>query len=147
MSIVWEGKGNILEAYVQTLVCPVNTVGVMGKGLALQFKQRWPELLKAYREACQKHTFKHQGYFVYDSDDHYKIFCMPTKRHWREKSQLAWVEDGICALASDYEKLGITSIAIPAVGCGEGKLSWDNVRPIIWQYLDRLDIDVLVFEP
>lgn len=149
MSIIYEGRGDIFESPAQTLVCPVNVVGVMGKGLALAFKNKWPELFKTYQLACEDNLFFKYGCFVYNTDieQKRKVWCMATKRHWRDLSKLSQIEDGLVALATDYRTYGVTSLAIPPVGCGEGRLEWRNVRPIIYQYLDRLPIDVYVYTP
>lgn len=147
MTIVWEGKADILESNCHTLICPVNTVGVMGKGLALAFARKFPGLEKEYKQACAEGVFSREKCFVFDTPDDKKVYCMPTKRHWRYPSKLPWIEDAFINLVERYEMIGIQSIAIPAVGCGEGKLPWEEVRQIIYRYMEHLDIDVHIFVP
>lgn len=146
--IVAESTGSILNDPSQTLVCPVNTVGVMGKGLALAFKDKWPSLLQPYRDACFVSHFKRHGIFVYDVEPGKKVLCFPTKRHWKYRSRVEWIDWALEILARDYEKYGITSLAIPAVGCGEGKLEWKVVYDLIKYWLgDKCPLPVTVYLP
>lgn len=139
--------GNILESKAQTLITTVNTVGVMGKGLALAFKESFPGLYPSYKQACDRGIFKRDGFFVYEVDGSRKIVCMPTKRHWRYPSKIEWIDESLYRLAHDYMKYGITSLAVPALGCGEGRLKWEDVYPLIVRYLDRIEIPVAVYLP
>jgi O-acetyl-ADP-ribose deacetylase (regulator of RNase III) len=145
-------QGDLLEAKVEALVNAVNTVGVMGAGLALQFRQRYPEMFRAYSSACESgevtpgkmHVFKRENQ---DSWPRW-IINFPTKRHWREPSRLADVVAGLTDLIGQVQRLNIRSIAIPPLGCGLGGLDWGEVRPRIEQAFDRLpDIQVLLFAP
>lgn len=140
--IIYDEPRNLLEVTEQTLVNPVNTEGVMGAGLALAFRDKFPGLFQEYREACQADVFSKHGLFVFDVDVSRKILCLPTKRQWRHPSRLEWIEEGLWRLANDYERYGITSLAIPEVGCGRGQLSWADVRPLIYQYLDPVALPV-----
>lgn len=145
--IVFEERGDIFKSGMQTLVCPVNTEGAMGAGLAKSFRDRFGGLLDAYRRACRIDVFQRKGVFVYNHGEDCKIACIATKRRWKENSKLAWVEWGLECLAADYKEYGIESIAVPALGCGLGRLEWEDVRPLIVQYLHPLPIPVAVYSP
>lgn len=138
---------NIFFQDAKTLVCPVNTVGVMGNGLACAFKNRYPGLYDAYQKACKMGVFQKDGYFVFEEKYGKQILCFPTKRHWSKDSQLRWIESGLKKLAETYKENDITSIAIPPIGCGKGNLEWQQVKPLIIQYLAGTDMDVRVLEP
>lgn len=145
--IVIEECGDILDSHAQTLVTTVNTAGVMGKGLAKAFKERYPGLYAGYKRACETNLFLKEGLYVHEVDGTRKIVCFPTKRHWRFPSKLEWIDEGLRKLAEGVEKYGITSLAIPALGCGEGKLDWEAVYPLIREHLDPLEIPVAVYLP
>lgn len=145
--IVFEKRGDIFESTLQTLVCPVNTVGALGKGMAKQFKEHYPGLDGPYRRACFTKVFARDGFFVWDAGKDDKVLCLPTKMHWRDPSRLAWVDQALMAVARDWEKHGLHSMAIPAVGCGEGGLSWDNVRPLIYEHFGKHPLHVGIFTP
>ena len=144
------GQGNLLHAQVDALVNTVNTVGVMGKGVALQFKQAFPENYKAYRHACQRGDVRIGEMFIWDSGrlgvQRY-VINFPTKRHWRGRSQLADIEVGLRALVLAIEQLGIESVALPALGCGNGGLDWDDVLPRIEAALRPLAVRAVVYPP
>jgi O-acetyl-ADP-ribose deacetylase (regulator of RNase III) len=143
-------KGNIFDAKVEALVNTVNTVGVMGKGIALQFKFAFPENYKAYKEAARRNeivTGKVQIVPVNDINGVKYIINFPTKAHWRNPSKIQWIKDGLIDLKRQLQEFGITSIAIPPLGCGNGGLNWDNVRPLIDTSLADLEIDITVYEP
>lgn len=146
--IIAESTGNIIHDAAQTLVCPVNTVGTLGNGLALYFKLNWPELDQPYRTACYENHFKQHGVFMFDVNEDRKILCFPTKRHWRNKSRVEWIDAALEVIARDYEKLGITSLAIPAVGCGHGQLEWETVYNLIKHWLgENCKLPVTVYLP
>lgn len=143
--------GNVLEADVEALVNTVNTVGVMGKGIALQFKKAFPEMFNEYARLCKVNALKPGGMHVYDrgpaSSPRY-IINFPTKRHWKEKSKLEDVASGLDALVETLTANEIRSVAIPPLGCGFGGLDWDDVRPLIEQAMDRVpDVDALIYAP
>jgi len=143
-------KGNIFDAKVEALVNTVNTVGVMGKGIALQFKFAFPENYKAYKEAASRNeivTGKVQIVPVNDINGVKYIINFPTKAHWRNPSKVQWIKDGLIDLKRQVQEFGIHSIAIPPLGCGNGGLNWDNVRPLIDTSLADLEIDITVYEP
>lgn len=143
--------GNLFEANTEAIVNAVNCVGVMGRGIALQFKRTYPDNFAAYSAACKKEEVKPGRMFVFETGqaNHPKwIINFPTKRHWRSKSRIEDIELGLTALAKDIEELGIQSIAIPPLGCGLGGLDWLDVRAFIEQELSALeDVEVVVFEP
>lgn len=143
-------RGNLLVANVEALVNSVNTVGVMGKGLALQFKRAFPDNFKDYARACKDGEVEVGRVFVHRTGQLQPkwIFNVPTKRNWRQPSQLDDVRRGIEALAKVIEELGIKSVAVPPLGCGAGGLAWSEVRPLVEEHLGRLEgVKVLLFEP
>lgn len=146
-----DGMGNLLEANVEALVNTVNTVGVMGKGLALQFKQRFPANFEAYAVACHRGEVKIGGMFVVETGQPTGprfIINFPTKEHWRNPSQLEYVRTGLVALVKEVRSRAIRSLAIPPLGCGNGGLAWSNVQPLIDRAVDMLpEVRVEVFSP
>jgi O-acetyl-ADP-ribose deacetylase (regulator of RNase III) len=149
MSLIYK-RGNLLDAKVDALVNAVNAVGVMGKGIALQFKYAFPENYIAYKKASERNEIAVGKVLVVPVNDLNGvkfIINFPTKQHWRNPSKLQWVKDGLKDLSEQIDKYNIKSIALPALGCGNGGLDWVVVKPVIEQYLSDLDIDVLVYEP
>lgn len=143
-------KGDLLSSDAQALVNTVNTVGVMGKGIALQFKNRFPVNYAVYRDACKKGTFSvGQVLVVEDGDLMNKKFIInfPTKAHWKGNSKYEYVLSGLKALREAIEKHNIKSIAIPPLGCGNGGLDWSKVKAMIVQELSDFPIGITVFEP
>ncbi len=145
-------QGDLLrQDDVDAIVNTVNCVGVMGKGIALQFKNKWPENNRAYELACKQKQVRPGRMFVFDSGGLVKpnyIINFPTKDHWRGKSRIEFIRDGLVDLVKQVKRLGIRSIAIPPLGCGNGGLDWDEVRPLIEQAFDDLpDVEVRLFEP
>lgn len=142
--------GNLLEADVDALVNTVNTRGVMGKGVALQFKRAFPENFRAYRAACAAEKVTLGRMFVFDNgqlEGPRYIINFPTKGHWRSRSRLADVEAGLEDLRRVLAALPIESVALPPLGCGLGGLRWSDVRPRIERALAELTLRALVFEP
>ena len=144
-------KGNLLATDAEALINTVNTVGVMGKGIALQFKKAFPENYKAYKKACDEGRVKPGYMFIVEGDSLTNpryIINFPTKRHWKEKSKLDDVKAGLSALVEDVKKLGIRSVAVPPLGCGLGGLSWNQVYSLMNEAFAKApDIKWLVFEP
>lgn len=144
-------EGNILEADAQALVNTVNTVGVMGKGIALQFKKAFPEMFLAYEKLCKANSLQPGQMHVYDRGSMLNpryIINFPTKRHWKGKSKIADIVAGLNALVEELQGRSITSVAVPPLGCGHGGLDWDEVRPLIEQAMDRVpEVEALVYEP
>ncbi len=144
-------KGNLFESECQTLVNTVNCVGVMGKGLALQFKERYPDMFIKYKEACTNRELLYGGdIWIYDYVDLYnpkKILCFATKENWRNHSKIEWIERGLQYFFNNYKSLNITSIAWPKLGCTNGKLDWENqVKPLMIKYLERINIICEIYE-
>lgn len=149
--MIENGQGNILEAPVDALVNTVNCVGVMGKGIALQFKRAFPENYFAYRTAC-RHGEVAPGKLLFFAIDGLGsprwIINFPTKRHWRDPSHLEDIEAGLRALRAGLLARGIHSVAIPPVGCGLGGLDWERVQNLIVRFLGDLQgVRVVVFPP
>ncbi len=145
-------KGNLLVAPVDALVNTVNTKGIMGKGIALQFKQAFPAMFGDYERACKAGEVRLGKMYVYDlgglAGPPHWIVNFPTKGHWRERSRLTDIETGLEDLVTTIRRLGIRSIAIPPLGCGNGGLNWTDVRPRIEAAFTNLpDVNVLLFEP
>lgn len=144
-------QGNLLEAPVEALVNAVNTVGVMGKGIALMFKERFPENFAAYQVACNAGKVEVGKMFVTEVeelDGLRWIINFPTKKHWRNPTKLEWIETGLESLREEIRSLGIRSLALPPLGCGNGGLEWPLVRPLIETALADLDeVEVVVYEP
>ncbi len=143
--------GNLLDAKVEALVNTVNTAGVMGKGLALQFKKAFPANNKAYEAACQQGEVQIGKMFVFDAGGivlpRY-IINFPTKKHWRSPSKLEYIEQGLTALIDVIRDRKIRSIAIPPLGAGLGGLDWSKVRGVIEGALTVLtDVEVFIYEP
>lgn len=144
-------QGNLLEADADALVNTVNTVGVMGKGVALMFKEAYPENFRAYASACKAGEVEVGQVFVTERRDLMGprwIINFPTKQHWRSRTQPEWIESGLKDLRRVIEEYGIRSIALPPLGCGNGGLDWHKVQPLIEAELGSLaNTDILVFEP
>lgn len=139
--------GDIFESKCKTIVNTVNCVGVMGKGIALEFKKRYPKMYNDYVEKCNLRLVKTGIPYIYDNGDGTTILNFPTKDHWRSPSRLSYVVEGLDWFLDNYEKLGITSIAFPPLGCGNGGLTWDVVGPIMYQKLNGLPISIEIYAP
>lgn len=143
-------QGNLLAARAEALVNTVNTVGVMGKGIALMFKERFAENFHRYAAACKAKEVRTGKMFVtpvHELDGPRWIVNFPTKQHWRSPSRLEWVQEGLQDLRRFLLEQHIQSVAIPPLGAGNGGLEWAEVREQIERALGDLDIDILVFEP
>ena len=143
--------GDILKADAEAIVNTVNCVGIMGRGIALQFKKAFPANFRAYALACDEGEVQPGRMFVYDTgaftNPRY-IINFPTKRHWKGKSRIEDIDSGLIALAQEVRARGIKSIAIPPLGAGLGGLDWNDVRPRIEAALgDVPDLDVLIYQP
>lgn len=147
-------QGDLFAEDVEALVNPVNCVGVMGKGLALEFKKRWPENFRFYREAYKAGILE-RGFVlpcqigpVADGPPYY-IFNFPTKLDWRDKSDLRHIHLGLLSLTHLFHIYAISSVAIPALGCGEGGLEWNEVRRLMGACLSPWSerARIVVFEP
>jgi O-acetyl-ADP-ribose deacetylase (regulator of RNase III) len=144
-------QDNLLQAETESLVNTVNCVGVMGKGIALRFKQVFPENFKQYKKVCDMHEMQPGRMFTFSTGNLINpryIINFPTKRHWRDKSRLEDIELGLSALIAEIQRLNIQSIAIPPLGCGNGGLDWTVVKPLIFKAFESSpDVRVLLFEP
>ncbi len=143
-------QGNLLEANTEALVNTVNTVGVMGKGIALMFKERFAENYRLYASACKAGKVETGKVYVTatnELDGPRWIINFPTKRHWRSPSQMAWITAGLHDLRHFLLENHVKSVAVPPLGAGNGGLKWSEVREQIIDILSDLDVDVLVFEP
>lgn len=144
-------QGNLLDASAEALVNTVNTVGVMGKGIALMFKEAFPANFRAYEDACKNHEVKIGRMFVTENrtlSGPRWIINFPTKKHWRQPSKLEWIQEGLFDLRKVVQEHKIHSIALPPLGSGNGGLDWCDVRPEVERILGELeDVKVIVFEP
>lgn len=144
--------GNLLEATAEALVNTVNTEGVMGKGIALQFRQAYPAMFRAYEKACEAGEVRLGQMHVFDlgglAGGPRWIFNFPTKGHWRARSRIADIESGLRDLVNKVRKLRIGSIAVPPLGCGNGGLQWLEVAPLIESAFAGIpEVRVLLFAP
>ena len=137
-------EGDIFDSPAQVIVNTVNTVGVMGKGLALSFKKRYPNMFERYKLACDNGSLTTGKLMLFYEADHW-LLLFPTKRHWRYPSKLEYIEAGLQKFVATYADKSITSIAFPRLGCGNGELNWDDVRPIMVKYLNNLPIPVYIY--
>jgi O-acetyl-ADP-ribose deacetylase (regulator of RNase III) len=145
-------NGNLLTAPAEALVNTVNTVGIMGRGIALQFKQAYPAMFREYERACKAGEVKLGKVQVFDlgglAGGPRWIINFPTKGHWRADSRIADVHAGLKDLVATVRKLHIRSIAIPPLGCGNGGLDWNQVRPLIEAaFTDLPEVEALVYSP
>lgn len=142
--------GNLLDASAEALVNTVNEVGVMGKGIALMFKERFPENTRVYSKATNEKKVCVGRMLVTPTGEFFPkwIINFPTKKHWRNPSQLSWIQEGLADFVRVVRELEIRSVALPPLGCGNGGLSWQHVRPLIEAAAAELpEVDVVVYEP
>lgn len=143
-------KGNILEANAEALVNTVNTKGIMGKGIALQFKKAFPDAFKAYKKACDTGELNIGKVHVFEcvtSQPRY-IINFPTKDDWKKPSRIEYIQKGLDSLIEAVQKYKIHSIAIPALGCGQGALKWKDVFPLIQSAFEKTpDVNVILYPP
>lgn len=144
-------QGNLMEADVEAVVNTVNTVGIMGKGIALMFKEQFPRNFEAYARACDAGEMRIGKMFVTENGELFGprwIINFPTKTHWRVKTRIEWVEEGLKDLVRVIREKDIRSIAIPPLGCGNGGLDWHDVRPLIESALEELEgVNAIVYKP
>ncbi|HEY3304889.1 MAG TPA: macro domain-containing protein [Candidatus Binatia bacterium] len=139
--------GDILQSKAQTLINTVNCVGIMGKGIALEFKKRFPKMFEDYVERCERREVKLGVPYVYKTLLPPQIINFPTKDHWKSVSRLSDIERGLQYLLKHYKEWGVTSLAIPPLGCGNGQLDWKAVGPLIYRYASQMDIPVEMYAP
>ena len=138
-------RTSILTSQAQTVVNTVNTVGVMGKGLAAAFKKKYPGMFKAYQEHCKEKRLDIGLLWLWKAPDQW-ILNFPTKKHWRNPSKLEYIEAGLEKFVAQYEQRGIREIAFPRLGCGNGGLRWEDVRPLMERYLSQLPIPIFIHD-
>jgi|HubBroStandDraft_1064217.scaffolds.fasta_scaffold00037_54 O-acetyl-ADP-ribose deacetylase (regulator of RNase III) len=138
-------RTSILDSRAQTVTNTVNTVGVMGKGLASAMKQRYPEMFKGYSRLCAEKKLHIGQLWLWKAPTRW-ILNFPTKKHWRNPSKLYYIEAGLQKFVSEYERRGIWEIAFPRLGCGNGNLDWGDVRPLMERYLSNLPIQIYVHD-
>lgn len=137
-------RTNIFESNAQILVNTVNTVGVMGKGLAKEFKRIYPDMFKTYQKFCEEGLLSVGKLQIYKTSNKW-VLNFPTKENWRSPSKLEYIEQGLQKFVDNHERLGIKSIAFPMLGCGNGGLSWeDEVKPLMEKYLKHLPIEIFI---
>ncbi len=139
-------RGNLFDSKARTLVNTVNCAGIMGKGVALSFKKKYPDMYNDYRRRCEQGEIR-PGVLTLYTDTEPWVLNFPTKRHWRARSRLDDIEAGLKEFVCQYKRWGITSVAMPALGCGHGGLDWADDRSLIEKYLGDLEIDIEVYEP
>ena len=141
--IVYEGQRSIFDSDADTLVCPVNCEGVMGKGLALPFKERCGGLFEAYRKACLSGEIQPGVLWLWVPKEGPKVLCFPTKDRWSQPSKRLYIESGLKTLVEYHREMGINKIAIPPLGCGNGQLDYHHcVKPLLVEYLASIDLAV-----
>ncbi len=134
----------VFNVGAQTIVNPVNCVGVMGAGLALEFQLRFPAMEKDYAERCRQRRVTPGKPYIYKGYESPLILNFPTKNHWKHPSKIEWIQQGLEYFAARYKKGNVTSIAFPKLGCDRGGLDWNQVRPLMEKYLKDLDINVYI---
>lgn len=143
--------GDIFDGRNQAIICPVNCYGVMGKGLALQFKHKYPDMYAYYNSECKKKRLTIGKLMVWNNfviEKPYYIILFPTKIHWRTESKLKYIRSGLRALKYTINDLKIKSIGIPALGCGGGGLDFDGVLEVIQNELyDLQNIGITIYAP
>ncbi len=142
-------RGNLFHSSMQTYTNTINTVGVMGAGIAKQFKTKFPAMFKDYQQRCEHHKVIAGEPYLWKPTDEGTAWVLnfPTKQHWRGKSKIEWIEEGLAYLLHHYCEWGIQSLAVPALGCSLGGLKWEQVKPVMENYLGQLDIPVEIYEP
>ncbi|WP_370677136.1 macro domain-containing protein [Pleomorphomonas sp. PLEO] len=138
-------RTSLFDSPAQTLVNTVNVVGVMGKGIALEFKERYPDMFRAYKKLCDSHSLDIGKLHLWRASDHW-VLNFPTKTTWRQPSKLEYIEAGLEVFQRSYKAMGIASVSFPPLGCGNGNLDWRDVRPLMERYLARIEIPVYVHD-
>lgn len=149
----YEEHSNLFESKANALVNPVNCKGVMGKGIAKEFRKRFPECMRPYKEACMNgklvpgrlmmcHLDVQLDFFEWKTPS---VILFPTKDHWRGKSRLEWIDQGLTYLKDHYQQWGLKSVAMPQIGCGLGGLRWQDVLPLFEKYFANEPLEVEVY--
>ena len=137
-------KGDIFNSPAKIIVNTVNIVGVMGKGIALEFKNRYPEMFRRYQELCESNQLDIGRLFLWRKSEKW-VLLFPTKKHWRNPSKLEYIESGLQKFVENWDKLGAETVAFPRLGCGNGGLDWVDVKPLMEKYLKPLPIQIYVY--
>lgn len=145
--IIYEGEGSLFDTKLQTITAPVNTVGVMGNGLALAMKQKVRGLFDFYKGLCDREELEVGKPVVYDvPNSNHKILLFPTKEHWRNPTKKEYVISGLDYLVEHHKELGITEIGLPPLGCGYGGLDYIKfLRPLLYEKLQDIDLPVHIY--
>lgn len=139
-------NGDLFTTEASTLVITVNTVGAMGKGIALTFKERYPEYYEVYRKACRANEVAVGKMMLLEGIDERRFILFPTKEHFKYPSKLQWIESGLLQLVEYIDRFSITDIALPPLGCGNGKLDFNRqVKPLMEHHLHPLRIPCQVY--
>lgn len=137
-------EGNIFDSPAQVIVNTVNTVGVMGKGIAKECKERYPEMFQLYQQACKSQKLTIGKLMLWYGEDRW-VLNFPTKIHWRGRSKIEYIEKGLKEFCDKYIDYNITSVAFPKLGCGNGGLEWNIVKPLMEEYLHSLPLDIYIY--
>ncbi|QOG12067.1 macro domain-containing protein [Arcobacter sp. FWKO B] len=139
-------QGNLFTSNAKVLVNTVNTVGVMGKGIAADFKKIYPKMFDEYKKLCDDNSFDIGDLYLYKTSNKW-ILNFPTKKHWKNPSTVEYIEKGLKRLLEESAKLQITDIAMPKLGCGNGGLDWETeVKPVVEKYLKKAPINVSIYD-
>lgn len=136
---------SILDSKAQTVVNTVNTVGVMGKGLAHAFRERHPKMFRSYKDICDRGLLDIGKLWLWRGDVQW-VLNFPTKKHWKYPSKIEYIEAGLNKFVAQYESQGIREISFPRLGCGNGGLEWNEVRPVMEHHLKRLPISIYIHD-
>lgn len=138
-------KGDIFSTPAQVLVNTVNLEGVMGKGIALNYKKMYPDMFIKYQKLCKDNKLQIGKLWLYKTNNKW-ILNFPTKKEWRKPSKIEYIKEGLEKFVNTYREKNITSIAFPKLGCGNGGLKWEDVKPLMDFYLKNLPIDIYIYE-
>lgn len=138
-------RTSLLDSPAQTLVNTVNCVGIMGKGLAREFRDREPTMYRRYAEICKKGDLTPGRLWLWRGAESW-VLNFPTKQHWRQPSRLDWIESGLQKFVTNYESLKIREVSFPRLGCGNGNLEWAKVQPLMEHYLRKVRIPVYIHD-
>ncbi len=138
---------SLFDSNAQVIVNTVNTVGVMGKGIAKVFKRKHPKMFQEYKRRCTSGDLEIGKLYLYNEEPDQWVLNFPTKKHWRQPSKPEYIEKGLAEFVRRYESMGIESIAFPKLGCGNGELNWERqVKPLMERYLSDLPVEIFVHE-
>jgi O-acetyl-ADP-ribose deacetylase (regulator of RNase III) len=138
-------RTSLLKSQAQTVVNTVNTDGVMGKGLASHFKTRYPDMYRAYQDICKRKQLNIGQLWLWKAPDQW-VLNFPTKQHWRNPSRIEYIKSGLDKFVRTFEQKQLTEVAFPRLGCGNGGLDWNDVRPIMEKYLSSLPIEIYIHD-